>query len=187
MHEKQLLASSIVFVFLLSTMVFALGVTSPVPKDMQLLRGESALFEFQIQAVTSTDNLVCTYSMTDPEPLTIDFDFDSVTVTAGSVKKVYGTVYVPEDAPFDSYTSELVVSCGAETETGAGSQVKTTITGGTLSLDVVQYREAEKREAEIPGIPMSELIILIILLIILIGAYYLYKQKYTKKSRKRKR
>ncbi len=186
MNTQKIFATSLIFIILLSTTVVALGVTSPVPKGMKLLRGESSTFEFEIQAVTSADDMVCTYSMTEMAPIAVAFDSDQVTVKAGTIETVYGEVTVPADTPFKTYTAELIVSCGAKSASESGSEVKTTIGGSTLSIDVVEFREEAKKEAEIPSqIPMNELMLLIIILIIILGGYYLYRKK-SSKGKKRK-
>jgi len=185
--NKKIFAMSFVFLLVFSSAVFALGVTSPVPKGMELLRGETSMFEFEIQAVTATDDMACTYSIASMTPLTVEFDSNEVTVTAGTIQKVFGTVTVPETTPFDSYAGEITVSCGAASTDDTGSDVKTTIGGSMLNVDVVEFREADKKTATEPASQFSntEIMLLIILIIIIVGAYYLYKNK--KPARKRKK
>ena len=80
------------FLLLLSFQVVrGLGVTRPIPVNLKLLRGDTARFYFQIQAVTSSIDQVCTYSVSGLEPLQVNFDEKSVTVEAGKIKNIYGT------------------------------------------------------------------------------------------------
>jgi len=152
---------------------------------MQLLRGETSLFEFQIQAVTATNDIICTYSFDDISPIIVTFDSDETTVKAGEVAIVYGEIEVPENATFGTYIGELVVSCGPKTESDSGSSVKTTIGGSRLSVSVVQFREGEKKSAEIPSLSIStELILLILVIIIILGVYYLKRPSFGRKSKK---
>lgn len=180
--NKKIFAMSLTFLLLLSTSVFALGVTAPLPKNMELLRGETAVFEFQIQAVTSTEDLRCSYSIGNMAPLSVAFDSNEVIVKAGTIEKIYGTITVPQDAPYNSYSGEITVSCGTAYSTETGSEVKTTIGGSMLSLKIVEFRETAKKTSEIPQVMSGELLLLIIIIIIVIGAYYLYKTKTPKKS-----
>jgi len=181
--NKKIFAMSFVFLLLLSSSVFALGVTAPVPKNMELLRGETSVFEFEIQAVTSTDDMSCAYSIDNMSPLSVTFASNEVVVRAGTIEKVYGTVAVPADAPYNSYSGEIIVSCGAVLTTEGGSDVRTSIGGSMLNVNVVEFREEIKKTATVSQTMSTELLLLIILIIIIVGAYYLKKKK-TKKTKR---
>ena len=166
--------------------VWALGVTRPIPQDIELMRGESADFSFEIQAVTSTEKILCDYSISGMEPLDIKFDSEKIIVEPGSIKKVYGTVSVPENAPLGMYSGELTVSCGVVQGEGiSGSQVRTTIGGSPFNVNVVKTRSKEIREIRPPekGIPI-EIIFLIILIVIIIGVYYWHTKIPKRKTKK---
>ena len=90
----------------------SLGVTRPVPYDIELMIGESAGFTFQIQAVTSTERLLCSYSISGLESLEMDFEEEEAVVDAGSIKNVYGTITVPGGVEIKTYNGRLTVSCG---------------------------------------------------------------------------
>lgn len=177
--------SGLVFIlslFLLSS-VYAIGVTRPVPFDMELMRGEDARFTFQIQAVTSDSNQQCKYSMSGLEALNVEFDLDRITVDAGGVKDVYGTVSIPENTPFDTYSGKLTVSCGAaQDEEVQGSVVYTTIGDSPFTVKVVEVRAADIRE--IIGEnkpPFPYLYVIIGAGVILIVAVVILKRKKSKK------
>ncbi len=178
----------ILFILLSFQTVFALGVTRPVPHDVELMRGESADFTFQIQAVTSTEKIFCVYSLSGMGPLEVKFDSDEVIVDAGSKKDVYGTVTVPEDTVFDTYSGTLSVSCGAvQGEDVSGSQVKSTIGGSPFSVNVVEVRGKGIKEIrpEEKGISTEIIFLIIITVILIIGAYY-WLNKPKKKIPKKK-
>jgi len=166
------------FLFTLNS-VQAIGVTRPVPYDIELMRNESAGFRFQIQAVTSTDKISCSYSMNGLEPLVVTFEKSEVTIDAGSVKNVYGTVAVPADTEFKTYNGKLSVSCGAVTEQEvSGSVVKTTIGDSPLNVKVVEVREKEIEEVIPPKAEVSYLLIIavIIIVVLVIGVYYWFRK-----------
>ncbi len=178
----------ILFILLSFQTVLALGVTRPVPHDVELMRGESADFTFQIQAVTSTEKISCVYFLSDMRPLEVKFDSDEVIIDAGSKKDVYGTVTVPENTPFDTYSGTLSVSCGAVSQgDSSGSQVRTTIGGSPFSVNVVEVREKGIKEIrpEEKGISTEIIILIIITVILIIGAYY-WLNKPKKKIPKKK-
>lgn len=162
----------------------SLGVTRPVPYDIELMRGESAGFTFQIQAVTSTERLLCSHSIGGLDPLEIAFEEEGAVVDAGSIKNVYGTITVPDDAEIKTYNGRLTVSCGVYSpEDVSGSAVRTTIGGSPFNVNVVELRGSDIREIEPPPKPVDYTTIIIALIIIIIvaaGVYY-----WLRKSRKK--
>jgi hypothetical protein len=168
--------------------VWALGVTRPVPYDVQLMKGETAGFTFEIQAMTSGEKQLCSYGISGLEPLQITFEEKEATVDAGSIKNVYGTVTVPNNAEIKTYAGTLSVSCGAYTEGQvSGSIVKTTVGGSPFNVKVVDVRSQDIRNIAPPagaGYDYSTIIIIVAIIIIVIvvtGVYYK-----TKSSRKNK-
>ena len=172
---------ALVFMIMVSlSLVKAIGVTRPVPQDLELMRGESANFVFEIQAVTSTERTECTYSLTNMDPLIVEFKDDVVRIEAGEIEEVYGTVTVPEGTPFKTYSSELSVSCGGVTEgEETGSSVKTTIGSSPFSVRVVEFREKDIKNVGEPeeGLPWEIIIIVGSLIIISVFLYYKKKKK----------
>jgi len=172
----------LVFALLLNLQsVYSLGVTRPVPYDIELMRGESADFTFQIQATTSTNRILCSYSIAGLDPLEIEFEEPEALINAGSVKRVYGTVTVPDDASYKDYRGKLSVSCGAVSEGGegiSGSIVMTTIGDSPLNVKVVEIRGEEIREITRPELeapPYLMIIAIIIVIISVIGVLYYIK------------
>jgi len=168
--------------------VVALGVTRPVPYDVQLMKGETAGFVFEIQAVTSGEKQLCSYGISGLESLQVAFEENEAVVDAGSIKNVYGTVTVPSNAEIKTYAGKLSVSCGAYTEGQvSGSVVKTTVGGSPFNVKVVEVRSQEIRNIGPPaeaGFDYSTIIIIVAIIIIVIvvtGVYY--KIRFSKKSR----
>lgn len=167
---------------------WALGVTRPVPYDVQLMKGETAGFVFEIQAVTSGEKQLCTYGISGLEPLQVVFEESEAIVDAGSIKNVYGTVTVPSNAEIKTYSGTLSVSCGAYTEGQvSGSVVKTTVGGSAFNVKVVEVRSQDIRNVGPPAeaaFDYSTIIIVITIIIIVIavtGVYY--KARLSRKKR----
>ncbi len=194
---KMKYAGTTILIFLIANMMLvslvqAIGVTRPVPLAVELLRGESQVFRFQVQATTSTLDQLCSYSISGVSPLVVDFEEESgVTVKAGGKENVYFTIIVPEDAPIRGYLGKLAVRCGDKREAKGitGSAVYSTI-NSPFSVDVVSFREGEKPEMEIPegpaGISTEIVIVIIIAAVILIAGVYYWSKKSRKKRVKRR-
>ena len=166
---------------------YSLGVTRPIPMDLKLLRGDSARFYFQIQAVMESNKQSCSYSVSGINPLVISFDEKEAVVNAGEIKNVYGTVSVPNNAPIKTYEGELTVSCSPRVEGGISGSVihKTLIVPFTASVVEKTEERAireipEKEKPAIPSLTMYAIIILVILIVI-VGVSYLFSKKKKKK------
>jgi hypothetical protein len=171
---------------LLSTnSVQALGVTRPVPYDIQLMKGEKAGFVFEIQAVTSQEKQLCSYTIAGLDPIQVAFEESEAIVDAGSIKNVYGTVTVPDSAEVKTYQGRLTVSCGSYTEGQvSGSIVKTTVGGSPFNVKVVEVRSQDIRDVSPPqqagfGDYLIIIIAIAIIIIVVAGVYY---KKYRKKK-----
>ena len=162
--------------------VQALGVTRPIPYDVQLQNGEKAGFVFEIQAVTSQETQLCSYSITGLDPLQVTFDESEAIVNAGDIREVYGTVTVPSNAEIKTYSGRLTISCGAYTEGQvSGSVVKTTVGGSPFSVKVVEVRTQDIREIAPPKAAgfdyLTIIIIAAIIIIIAVIAVFMLKRK----------
>jgi hypothetical protein len=159
----------------------AIGVTRPVPLAVKLLRGESQVFRFQVQATTSTTDQSCTYSMEGLDPLVLVFENpEGAMVEAGGTQYVYFTLNVPTDAPTKGYEGKLIVKCGdKQAATGiTGSAVYSTI-NSPFTVDVVLERVTGKPEMTIPEAGMSYETLAIIgagVIILIVGVYYFYRK-----------
>lgn len=172
------------FLLLLSIQtVKSLGLTSPIPIDLKLLRGDTARFFFQIQATTSPEKISCTYSLSDYSPLVITFNEKEATVNAGEIKNIYGTVTVPNDAPLKAYGGNLILTCGPYTETKdtSGSIMHESLSTG-FNVDVVETKEERAvlqiKQQEQPKLsPVILILIIIVLILSIVGFYFSRKPK----------
>jgi hypothetical protein len=178
---------ALAFILMVMHQAQALGVTRPAPYDIQLMKGESAGFVFEIQAVTSTERQACSYSISGLAPLQVTFEESEAAVDAGSIKQVYGTVTAPNDAEIKTYGGTLSVSCGAFSEGQvSGSVVKTTIGGSPFNVKVVEERSQEIRNIAPPepGFDYTTIIIIIaVIIIVAIAAGVYYKRKHSGKTK----
>ncbi|MCX6822202.1 MAG: hypothetical protein NTW30_05500 [Candidatus Aenigmarchaeota archaeon] len=169
--------------FMVSTAVTSIGVTQPIPVGLKILRGTTAKFYFQIQALKDSKQS-CTYSATGLDPLVITLDENKATVDEGTIKNVYGTVSVPNDAPIKTYTGMVIVSCAPFTganEDFSGSVVKQT-TGANFIINVVEHLEEQPvipiPEKEKPkASPIILVLIIIVLILAIVGFYFSRKKK----------
>ncbi len=186
MKNKKIAALKISLIvlslFLSFQVVKGLGVTRPIPVDLKLLRGDSARFYFQIQARTSATPQVCSYSVTGMDPLIITFDEESVTVDAGEIKNVYGTITAPSDTPFKSYEGQLLVTCKPQVgfEGASGSVIQQNM-GVKFTAEVVATLPKGPTtmiyKPSTPTIPSVSVLGIIIIVIAVIGIYYWSKKK----------
>lgn len=163
--------------------VSALGVTRPLPYDLELLKGETGTFSFEIQVLASEGDMTCEYSFNGLDNFGISFQKPILEIDSGSSANVYGTVTVPENTALGEYSGTLSVSCGPAGN-DKGSTVKTTISGSPFNIKVVETREEPLEEMIIPEekeYPSSTLIIVIVLTVIAIIIYYIYRTKAWKK------
>ena len=164
--------------------VLSLGVTQPIPSDLKLLRGDTARFFFQIQAVMETNKQSCGYSISSSiSPLAITFDEKETVVNAGEIKKVYGTVSVPNNAPIKDYGADMTVSCKPSIEGEQSGSVihKSLVVPFTASVVATEEERAirqipEKQKPAIPSLTIYAIIILVIL-IVAIGVSYFFSKK----------
>jgi len=177
-----------IFTILIIQLVSA-GVTTPLPSNMELLKGEDGRFKFEIQGVNQESNLICDYSF-ESEPLfEVEFDEDSVVVEAGEILEVYGTVKVPKDLDYGSYTAEFCVICNKES-TEAGASVNINTCGLPLNVNVVDERTRENLYVpdKVKNYKLVLLIVVIVSIIILaLVITALLKKKTTKRKYKKKR
>jgi len=181
--------SLLVFLTLLISIPIAksLGITGIIPPDLRMMRGDSAEFYFQIQALGSSSKLSCTLYTEEFEPLIITFEESPVTVDADTIKNIYGTVTIPMNAPIKTYSGIFFAKCSpyVERQDVSGSVITQTM-GAKYNLDVVST-EAERNirtlvkttpPEEVPVISTSTIMtILIIVIAILVVGFYYWSQR----------
>ena len=173
-------------ILVLSQIAFA-GVTNPLPTELNLLKGESGRFKFQIQTVASNQEIDCVYRLEKEFPLEVEFDPAEITVPAGAVRDVYGTVTVPGEVDFGIYEANFCISCEPSQGMG-GTAVKVNTCDLPIKVNVVATRD--KENMFIPPKPFEITIgmVIIALIVILIVAgigYYLWRAGYLKPKKKK--
>lgn len=162
--------------------VRSLGISSPRPVDLKLLRGDVTKFYFEIYALSSTDKQSCTYSINGMDPLVITFDDKETKVDAESYSSVYGTISVPTDAPIKIYEGMLTVKCRPHTEGEVSGSVVYQTFGTKFVVDVVEKTE-ERAVSAIPekekpkSSPIILVLIIIVLILAIVGFYFSRKKK----------
>jgi len=168
-HWMTLIFVATITILSCAVNIKSLGVTRPIPYNIELMKNESAGFMFEIQAVTSTERLLCTFSIDGLDGLDLGFREKEVIVEAGSIKNVYGTVTVPADAEVKTYNGKLYVSCEATEKEGvSGSTVKTSIGGSRFDVKVVELREKEIKEIAPPHEADDYMMVIIIAIIAIV-------------------
>ena len=169
--------------FLTAHPATSIGLTSPLPAFLKLLRGDSTEFFFQLQNLGNSNKIKCTYSIDGLSPLSISFEGNTVIVDANSIKNVYGTVTVPADAPIKSYHGSLTATCEPLIEGEVtGSKILNTM---IVSFDLSVVAKPEERAApslpkeEIPPLVMSTsgILLIVILVVVIIGIGYWASKK----------
>ncbi|MBD3248819.1 hypothetical protein GF336_02125 [Candidatus Woesearchaeota archaeon] len=165
----------IIGLIILSQLAFA-GVTNPLPSELNLLKGESGRFKFQVQAIESQEDMECIPSIEEDTALDVEFDEDTIIVSAGSIKEVYGTVTAPKN--IGTYVQNFCVSC-QPSSSAAGTSVKKDTCGLPITVNVVLERERENMTVE-PEKPISVFMIVLIAVAFIAAAYiilYIIKKK----------
>jgi len=166
--------------------IVAAGVTNPLPTELNLLKGESGRFKFQVQTVASNQEVECTSTLGDEYPLEVVFDPSIIIVPGGVVQDVYGTVTVPDEIDFGTYESNFCISC-VSTEGTAGTSVKIDTCDLPIKVNVVDERI--KDNMYIPPKPSdytSMIIIIIGIVILVFVVFYLWKLSKKKPTKKKK-
>jgi hypothetical protein len=183
MKKFKIVLSLLILVLFSFQITKVLGVTQPILEKSTMLKGDSSRFYFEIQAVGYTYKQSCVWSLSGMDPLKVNFDEMSVLVNAGEIKKVYGTVSIPSDAPTKTYTGWLSVTCEPYVEVSGGSSIKKTA-NVPFVVNVVEVLEKqaeqklpteEEQKPTIHLLPILAIIILVILVICLV--YRLNKKK----------
>ncbi len=176
-------------ILILSQIAYA-GVTNPLPTELNLMKGESGRFKFQIQTVASNQELECDYFQETESPLEVVFDPPHIVVPAGTVREVRGTVTVPKDVDFTTYEETFCISCKPVLGE-AGTAVKIDTCGLPIKVNVVseEQRDTGKENMYVPPKPFPEIYKVIIIVgaaAIAIIVYYLLRLQQKKKPKKKK-
>ncbi|MCX6707765.1 MAG: hypothetical protein NT001_06545 [Candidatus Woesearchaeota archaeon] len=155
--KKIFLAGVIVIISLLivSAVYAAFGVETPVPSLIQLLRGESGRFRFQIQLSSDEpENMFCSYVLKNVSDLIIEFDNPGpLEIAPGKSTVVLGTVTAPATAEPGKHTENFCVSC-RKANNPEGAAVMGVYCTPEINVEVVDSRTRENMQ--IPPKPAPE-------------------------------
>ena len=170
-------------ILILSSFVYA-GITNPLPTELNLLQGESGRFKFQIQTIASNQALECTASVVEGSILDVEFDDEVVTVPAGSIEEIKGSVSVSDNLDFGNYQAEFCVSCRPLSE-DAGTAVMIDTCDLPIKVNVVESRDKGNMTVEnVKEFPMTTVIILgVIALAIILYLIWTRKPKKIKRNK----
>jgi len=127
------------------------GVSHPLPTSIELMKGESGRFKFQIQNLGKPNNIVCGASLEGVSPLKVVFDEEEMKVAADSVKYFYGTVSVPNDytptttgfnPSSEQYTQKFCVECKPDS-TNPGASVQIRSCDLPINVNIVEVRTTD--------------------------------------------
>lgn len=171
---------SIIILFVLCHTAMA-GVTNPLPTELNLEKGETGRFKFQVQTITSNQELFCVPSFPDNSQLEVNFDEEEIIAPAGGIKEVTGDVKVPSDATFGSFEQRFCISC-TPTSGESGTAVKIDTCDLPIKVNVVpeERREYGLENMTIPEKPcplwLKTLIIAAIIIFIALLAHHFLKR-----------
>lgn len=193
----KLLLTAIILSFFVQ--IVSAGVSYPLPTNLELLKGESGRFKFQIQNVGKPDTVICTATLGD-SLLIVEFDEEEMVVAGGAVKSFYGTVTVPDDYSHSSvgfnptseeYTQTFCIQCKGESTTpGATIQIRSCDL--PINVKVVDIRTKENmfvvpKPAPKPPTLLYAGIALLLVIIIHMIIKLKKKKKIKKKAKKTKK
>ena len=156
------------------------GVTNPLPTELNLFKGETGRFKFQVQTIASNRELECTPSLAAESPLVIEFDEEIMIIPAGTVRDIYGTVIVPDEIEFGAYEENFCVSCKpVQGISGTGVQIDTC----DLPIKVNVVDERARDNMYVPpketGLLLWQIVVLsVVLIAIALSLLYLWEKKH---------
>jgi hypothetical protein len=194
MNHKYTKLIFAILILLISIQIAVAGVSHPLPSQLELMKGESGRFKFQIQNLGKPDTTICTASLEGESPLVVEFDEDEMTVPGDSVKYYFGTVTVPNDYSPDSvgfnpssqeYTQSFCIQCTPESATpGASVQIRSCDL--PVNVKVVDVRTKDNMYVSPkprPGFPVGIFIGAVVLVLIIITIMALRKKGFLKKKK----
>jgi hypothetical protein len=202
---KEMIIVTICLLLITSVEVKALGLTYPLPNELELLQGESGRFRFEIQNMVGNDSQTCTYDVQGFKkietgwcnvlsflpcsvsyesgvgyyPFNITWDSEPpVALPVTTVKTIYGTAIAPLDAQFGQYNLTIEVTC-----TPVGTQGVTIANVRRVPFIVSIVKEHTKPIFENPEPPydwtpaIAVILIAAIISVISLAYYYLIYKK----------
>ena len=168
-------------ILIISQIAYA-GVTNPLPTELNLYRGETGRFKFQIQTVASNQEIECNYYLSEESPLLVTFDPATIIVPAGTVRDVYGSVEVAGDLDLGTYEENFCISC-KPTQGAAGTSVQIETCDLPIKVNVVAERARDNMYVPPRPFPLiGKVLIGIGVLIAVILVLYLVRKYLGKKK-----
>jgi hypothetical protein len=159
--------------------VYSLAISQPLPTNITVKRGESLPFRFEIQAINSNDDFLCTYSINGLNSLKISFNDEITVVKARNITQIHGILEIPDISPIKEYNGNLAVSC-SPVNGNTGSAITQNI-GFSFKVNVVTGENKNNHYMEI--IPV---ITGIVIILFLLGTKFVKRFNKARKRRKRK-
>ena len=195
--NKKIIISTLALLIILSSFAFAVGVTYPIPPELQLRAGESGRVRWAIQADASES--VCSFQIIEQTILgssvmDVQFDEEKTELNPNTLKYVFATVTAPVDAVDGDYVTTFCTVCSPKTK-GAGSPIVFKTCGLPIKVkvgDVITREnmkvevEPEEEVPEAPAVPSYLYIIVIIVVLIMIMWWYHSEKKKGKNFNRRK-
>jgi hypothetical protein len=182
MRNLKIILSILVLVLLAFQTVKAVGVTQPILEKRTMLRGENSKFYFEIQTIGYSNKQSCTWSISGLDPLQVNFNETHVIANVDTIRKVYGTIFVPSNAPQKTYSGSLSVTCEPYVELEGGSSIKRTnnvpfVVGVVENLEKRAEQKLPEPEKQKPTINLLPMLVIIILVVLVISLVYWFNKK----------
>jgi|TARA_B100002003_G_C14007049_1_gene485989 hypothetical protein len=154
----------LMMIFLVSLVFGSYAVSSPTKVVVE--QGNFGGFDFQVQAYTSEDDLICNYDIEDNP---FEIVFDGVNVNKKSTTVVYGKVFASKEINVGNYNYEFCVSCvPVESLSGASANIR--FCGIGLDIEVLPSSKEMMS-------PLQVSFVGIVLIIVFFILYFLFKKK----------
>ncbi len=185
----------IAIMLLIIIQIVSAGVTNPAPTNLELKKGESGRFKFQIQNTKQAEPVICSAVLEGDSPLIIEFDEEEMAVEGNSIKYFYGTVTPPDDdtrsegrlkpIEFGQYTQSFCVQC-RKGAAAAGAAIQIITCSLPINVNVVEGRTKENmyitpKPIKIIHILIAVIIIILILIILVYLLHFLKKKRFEEK------
>jgi hypothetical protein len=165
-----LIASLVIFSL---GLVSAIGITYPHPQDIELQKGESSSFVFQIQAQDFAIRCIPTIEESQGLEITLEKEY---IVSANERLNVKGTVKLPSDMSLGDYKATFCIEC-SPSELSGGSTVKTRTCSLPVTVAGVDKRTRKNAFDVEKAMTLLWVILVIAILILILLIWYLIKKR----------
>jgi hypothetical protein len=174
----------IVIIFLLTASLVYAGVTNPLPPQLELLKGETGRFKFQVQNLNKPVALDCSFELEGTKNLDVTFDQSSGTINANDKSDFFGSVKAPDT--IGRYTQNFCVRCSPKSQE-SGASVKIDSCGLPINVNVVAQKTKENMRVE-DRHDNKIIYVGVIALVVIIACilWYYFRKKSHKKISKKK-